>query len=50
MLNCKPVRTPMEQNIKLKVNKGKELKDVQAYWMLVGSLFYLTITRLDISF
>lgn len=50
MTDCKPAATPMEQNLKLKVDEGKELKDGQRYRMLVGSLLYLTITRPDISF
>lgn len=50
MTDCKPIATPMEHYLKLKVDEGKELKDGQCYHMLVGSLLYLTITRPDISF
>lgn len=50
MINCRPAATPMEQNLKLRANVGKELKNVKTYRTLVGSLIYLTITRPDISF
>ncbi|XP_074377149.1 secreted RxLR effector protein 161-like [Apium graveolens] len=50
MINCRPAPTPMEQNLKLKANIEKELKNVRTYRTLVGSLIYLTITRPDISF
>ncbi|XP_074360668.1 secreted RxLR effector protein 161-like [Apium graveolens] len=40
----------MEQNLKLKANIGKELKNVKTYRTLVRSLIYLTVTRPDFSF
>eukprot|EP00253_Pinus_taeda_P025135 PITA_25135 len=40
----------MEQNLKLTSIEGKEFEDATKYRQLVGSLNYLTTTRLDISF
>ncbi|XP_071729449.1 secreted RxLR effector protein 161-like [Rutidosis leptorrhynchoides] len=34
----------------MKKDLGKELKDVNKFWQLVGSLIYLTITRLKIAY
>lgn len=42
--------TPLDANIKSKLDEGKLLPDPQSYQALIGSLIYLTITRLDISF
>lgn len=50
MLDCKPVSTPIEPNVKLCSIEGHELKDSTMYRKLVGSLIYLTITRPDIMF
>ena len=50
MLDCKPVDTPMDQNVKLVPDQGEPLRDPGIYRRLVGKLNYLTITRPDISF
>eukprot|EP00253_Pinus_taeda_P005519 PITA_05519 len=50
MIECNPLTTPMEQNLKLTAIEGKEFEDATKYRQLVGSLNYLTTTRLDISF
>eukprot|EP00253_Pinus_taeda_P010092 PITA_10092 len=50
MKKCNPLTTPMEQNLKLTSIEGKEFEDATKYRQLVGSLNYLTTTRLDISF
>ncbi|XP_030479071.1 uncharacterized mitochondrial protein AtMg00810-like [Cannabis sativa] len=50
MLECKPISTPMEANVKLCAHAGKDLQDGAMYRQLVGSLIYLTLTRLDISY
>ena len=50
MLECKPIATSMEANAKLCSEVGKDLKDATMYRQIVGSLIYLTLTRLDIAF
>ena len=50
MLDCKPIDTPMDPNIKLIPGQGESLRDPERYLLLVGKLNYLTITWLDISF
>eukprot|EP00253_Pinus_taeda_P004431 PITA_04431 len=50
MIECNPLTTPMEQNLKITSIEGKEFEDATKYRQLVGSLNYLTTTRLDISF
>ncbi|RVW73598.1 Retrovirus-related Pol polyprotein from transposon TNT 1-94 [Vitis vinifera] len=50
MLDCKPVDTPMDPNVKLVPGQGEPLGDPGRYRRLVGKLTYLTITRPDISF
>ena len=50
MLDCKPVDTPMDPNVKLVPSQGELLRDPERYRRLVGKLNYLTITRPDISF
>lgn len=50
MLECKPISTPMDANVKLCAHEGKDLEDATMYRQLVGSLIYLTMTRPDISF
>ena len=50
MLDCKPVDTPMDSNVKHVPSQGELLRDPGRYRRLVGKLNYLTITRPDISF
>ncbi|RVW88769.1 Retrovirus-related Pol polyprotein from transposon RE1 [Vitis vinifera] len=50
MLDCKPVDTPMDPNVKLVPGQGEPLGDPGRYRRLVGKLNYLTITCPDISF
>ena len=50
MLDCKPIDTPMDPNVKLVPGQGEPLKDSERYRRLVGRLNYLTLTRPDISF
>ena len=50
MLNCKPVDTLMDLNVKLILGQGEPLCDPGRYQRLVVKLNYLTITRRDISF
>ena len=50
MLDCKPVDTPMDPNVKLVPGQNEPLRDPGRYRRLVGRLNYLTITQPDISF
>jgi len=50
MMDCNPVATPVEQNLKLTSEEGKSFEDPTKYMKLVGSLIYLSITRPDITF
>ena len=50
MLDCKPIDTPMDPNVKLVPREGKSLQDPVRYRQLVGRLHYLIITRPNISF
>ena len=48
MLDCKSMTTPMDTNLKLLYDESSELVDVTLYKHIIGSLMYLTNTRLDI--
>ena len=50
MLDCKPVDSPMDPNVKLVPGQGKPLRDPRGYQRLVCKMNYLTITQPDISF
>ena len=50
ILDCKPVDTPMDPNVKLVLSQGELLRDLGRYRRLVGKLNYLTITWPNISF
>ncbi|MCI48914.1 hypothetical protein A2U01_0070157, partial [Trifolium medium] len=50
MLDCKPVDTPMDPNVKLQQNQGEPYPDPCRYRRLAGKLNYLTISRPDILF
>ena len=50
MLDCKPIDTPKDSNVKLVPSQGKPLRDPRGYRQLVGKQNYITITRPDISF
>jgi hypothetical protein len=49
MMGCKPISIPLEQNVKLNVDEGDLVEDTTMYRCIVGSLIYMTITRLDLN-
>lgn len=50
LTDCKTTSTPLETKLKLTLFDGTPLSDATLYMKLVGSLVYLTITRLDIAY
>ena len=50
MADCKPILMPLDVNAKLSAQVGDVVEDVTMYKKIVGSLIYLTITRLDLSY
>jgi hypothetical protein len=50
MTSCKPISIPLEQNVKLSVDEGDLVEDTTMYRHIMGSLIYMTITRLDLSY
>jgi hypothetical protein len=50
MTSCKPISIPLEQNVKLNADEGDLVEDTTMYRRIVGSLIYMTITRLDLSY
>ena len=50
IIDSKIVDTPIEYNYRLNSHDGESLSDATLYRQLVGSLIYLTITRLNISY
>ena len=50
MMDWKAMTTPMALNLKLLSDASIELVDATMYRQMIGSLMYLTNTRLDIFF
>ncbi|XP_017982353.1 PREDICTED: uncharacterized mitochondrial protein AtMg00810-like [Theobroma cacao] len=50
MDNAKEVATPMATNVKLQLKDGTSLVEASDYRKLIGSLQYLSLTRLDITY
>jgi hypothetical protein len=50
MTSCKPILIPLEQNVKLSADEGDLVEDTIMYRHIVGSLIYMTITRLNLSY
>jgi hypothetical protein len=50
MTGCKPISILLEQNVKLSADEGDLVEDTTMYRRIMGSLIYMTITRLDSSY
>ncbi len=50
MMSRKPISIPLEQNVKLSADERDLVEDTTMYRRIVGSLVYMTITRLDLSY
>jgi hypothetical protein len=50
LTDSKTCTSPLEPNIRLLATDGESLSDTTLYRQLVGSLIYLTVTCLDISY
>jgi len=50
MMGCKPISIPFKQNVKLSADEGDLVEDTTMYKHIVGSLIYMTITRLNLSY
>ena len=50
MMYCKAMTTPMASNLNLLSDASLEAVDATVYRQMIGSLMYLTNTRLDICF
>jgi ribosomal protein L5 len=49
-LGCKPISTPIDSKVKLNIDNGEQVYNINQFQRLVGKLIYLTVTRPDISF
>ena len=50
MSGCQPVDTPIEEDLKLRVEPNQVSIDKGKYQRLVGRLMYLAHTRLDLAY
>jgi hypothetical protein len=48
MEDCKPVSTPMQTNYKLSKDDDSKDADQRQYRSMIGSLLYVTSSRLDV--
>ncbi|MCO5564278.1 hypothetical protein L7F22_017937 [Adiantum nelumboides] len=50
MANCNPISTPLDQNLKLKIDEREVLDDATMYRKIVCSHIYMTISWPDLSY
>ena len=50
MMDCKAIATPMASNLKLLCDDSSKTVDATMYRHMIGSLMYLTNTRLNVYF
>jgi len=50
MTGCKPISILLEQNVKLSADEGDLVEDTTMYIRIMGSLIYMTIIKLDLSY
>ncbi|MCO5577593.1 hypothetical protein L7F22_031424 [Adiantum nelumboides] len=50
MADFKPISTPLNKNLKLRIDEGEVLDDLTTCRRIVGSLIYMTISRPDLSY
>ncbi|MCO5560056.1 hypothetical protein L7F22_013662 [Adiantum nelumboides] len=50
MADCKPISTPLDQNLKLRIEEGEVLDDAMMYCKIVGNLIYMTISQPYLSY
>ncbi|MCO5557916.1 hypothetical protein L7F22_011489 [Adiantum nelumboides] len=50
MTNYNPTSTPLDQNLKLRIDEEEVLDDATMYRRIVGSLIYMTISWPDFSY
>jgi hypothetical protein len=48
MEDCKPVITPMQTSCKLSKDDDSKSTDQRQYRLMIGSLLYVTASRLDV--
>jgi hypothetical protein len=49
-LECKPASTSIDSKVKLNIEYGKLLEDINQFQRLMEKFIYLTVTRSDISY
>jgi len=50
MTSYEPISIPLQQNVKLSADEGDLVEDTIMYRCIMGSLIYMTITRLNLSY
>ncbi|MCO5579906.1 hypothetical protein L7F22_033772 [Adiantum nelumboides] len=50
MADCKSISTPLDQNLKLRIDEGEVLDDATMYRRIVDNFIYMTISQPDLSY